>query len=346
MRLPFHYVQQLEDGLSEPSEPLIESLARVKGDIMVLGVAGKMGPTLARMAKRASEIAGNNNRKVIGVSRFTAPEQQQELQRHGVETIACDLLNPDALQKLPDVPNIVYMAGMKFGSSGNESMTWMMNTVLPAFVCRKFPSSKIVAFSTGNIYGLVPRTKPSVEPDAPHPVGEYAQSCLGRERVFEFYCKQYQIPTAIIRLNYACDLRYGVLVDLAQKIFADQPIDLAMGWFNTIWQGDANAMALRCFEQLDNTPSGTPFVINVTGPEILNVRDVAEKLGERLRKKPSFTGEQSNTALLSDAARALQLFGEPIVSTQELIDWVGDWIVLGGETLNKPTHFESRDGKF
>jgi nucleoside-diphosphate-sugar epimerase len=222
----------------------------------------------------------------------------------------------------------------------------MMNTVLPAFVCRKFSTSKIVAFSTGNVYGLVPHTKPSVETDLPNPVGEYAMSCLGRERVFEFYCKKYQIPTAIFRLNYACDLRYGVLVDLAQKIFAGQPIDLTMGWFNTIWQGSANEMALRCFEQLNDTPIGTPFVINVTGAETLNVREVAEKLGARLRKQPSFTGEQSNTALLSDASRAMQLFGEPIVSTAELIEWVGDWIVLGGETLNKPTHFESRDGKF
>lgn len=345
MRLPFHYVRQLEDGLSEPSEPLIESLARVKGDIMVLGVAGKMGPTLARMAKRASDQAGTN-RKIIGVARFTSPEQKEELKRHGIETITCDLLKPEDLQKLPEVPNIVYMAGMKFGASGNEAMTWMMNAVLPAFVCRKFPASKIVAFSTGNVYGLVPHTKPSVETDVPNPVGEYAMSCLGRERVFEFYCKKYQTPTAIFRLNYACDLRYGVLVDLAQKIFADQPIDLGMGWFNTIWQGSANEMALRCLEQLDDTPIGTPFVINVTGPEVLNVREVADKLGERLRKKPSFTGEPSKTALLSDAARAVQLFGEPIVTTAELIEWVGDWIVLGGETLNKPTHFESRDGKF
>jgi nucleoside-diphosphate-sugar epimerase len=238
------------------------------------------------------------------------------------------------------------MAGMKFGSSGNQPTTWLMNTVLPAFVCRKFSSSRIVAFSTGNVYGLVPRAKPSVETDTPNPVGEYAMSCLGRERVFEYYCKQYQIPTAIIRLSYACDLRYGVLVDLAQKIFADEPIDLGMSAFNTIWQGDANEMALRSFQELDNTPIGTPFVLNVTGPETLHVREVAEKLGQRLSKKPQFTGAESETALLSNSSRAFELFGEPIVSTAELIEWVGDWIVLGGETLNKPTHFESRDGKF
>ncbi len=345
MRLPFDNVRQLGDGLSEPSHVVAQAMARLKGDIIVLGCGGKMGPSLARMAKRASDQA-EVKRRVIGVSRFSDAEQKEELQRHGVETIECDLLNEKELNQLPDAANVVYMAGMKFGSSGNEAMTWMMNTVLPVFVCRKFSNSKIVAFSTGNVYGLVPHTKPSVETDLPNPAGEYAMSCLGRERVLEFYCKKYQIPTAIIRLNYACDLRYGVLVDLAQKIYADQPIDLGMGWFNTIWQGSANEMALRCFEQLDDVPVGTPFTINVTGPEILNVREVAEKLGERLRKKPSFTGEPSNTALLSNATRALQLFGEPIVSTQELIEWVGDWIVLGGETLNKPTHFESRDGKF
>jgi len=203
-----------------------------------------------------------------------------------------------------------------------------------------------VAFSTGNVYGLISPKKPSIETDIPNPVGEYAMSCLGRERIFEYHCKKNQTPVAIVRLNYACDLRYGVLVDLAQKIFAGEPIDLGMAWFNTIWQGDANAIALRCFEQLDNTTIGTPFVINVTGPELLNVRDVAEKLGVRVGKKPSFTGKESDTALLSNASRAFELFGEPIVSTPELIEWVGDWIVLGGETLNKPTHFEARDGRF
>jgi nucleoside-diphosphate-sugar epimerase len=343
MRLPVHSVEQLEAALSEPSQAVVQAMARLKGDIMVLGVAGKMGPTLARMAKRASEQAGVQ-RRVIGVSRFSSPGQQDELQKHGIETIACDLLDPSALEKLPDVLNIIYMAGMKFGSSGNEPMTWMMNTVLPAFVCRKFPASKIVAFSTGNIYGLVPRARPSVETDTPNPVGEYAISCLGRERVFEYYGKLNRTPVALVRLNYACDLRYGVLIDLAQKIFAGQPIDLAMGWFNTIWQRDANMMTLRCFDQLDNQPS--PFIINVTGPELLNVGEVAEKLGARLGKKPIFTGQKSDVALLSNASRACEIFGSPLMSAEELIDWAGDWIVLGGETLNKPTHFDCRDGRF
>ncbi|MDB6056999.1 MAG: hypothetical protein JWO95_843 [Verrucomicrobiales bacterium] len=345
MRLPVVNLKELEDALSEPSYNVLQSMSRLKGDIMVLGVAGKMGPSLARMAKRASDAAGVQ-RRIIGVSRFTHAEQQQQLNDWGIETIACDLLNPAALEQLPEIPNIIYMAGMKFGSTGNESATWMMNTVLPAFVCRKFATSKIVAFSTGNVYGLVPPTKPSVETDTPNPVGEYAMSCLGRERVFEYHCKKYQTSVALVRLNYACDLRYGVLVDLAQKVFAGEPIDVGMACFNTIWQGDANAMALSCFAQLDNTPIGTPLTINVTGRDILNVRDACEKLGMRLGKKPTFTGKESDTAILSNSSRACELFGEPVVSTEELIEWVGDWIVLGGETLNKPTHFESRTGTF
>jgi dTDP-4-dehydrorhamnose reductase len=345
MRLPFDTVRQLEDGLSEPSPQIVQLMSRLKGDVMVLGVGGKMGPSLARMAKRASQQAGVE-RRVIGVSRFADESQRDFLKQQGIETIACDLLNVDEFEKLPDNPNIIYMAGMKFGSTGNESATWMMNTVLPAFVCRKFVASKIVAFSTGNVYGLASRTKPSVETDVPNPVGEYAMSCLGRERVFEFHCKKNQTRIALVRLNYACDLRYGVLVDLAQKIFAGEPIDVTMGWFNTIWQGDANGMALQCLEQLDSTPVGTPLVLNVTGPEVLNVREVAEKLGVRVGKKPIFTGTQGDTAIVSNSSRACKLFGEPFVSTEELIDWVGDWTVIGGETLNKPTHFESRDGKF
>ncbi len=347
MRLPFHSLQQVEDGLSEPSPGVVRAMARLKGDIMVLGVGGKMGPSLVRMAKRGSDDAGIK-RRVIGVSRFSADGQREELEKYGIETIACDLLNAEALEKLPDIPNIVFMAGMKFGSSGNEPLTWMMNTVQPALVCRKFVASKIVAFSTGNVYGLVPATKlrQSVETDPLNPTGEYAMSCLGRERVFEYHCKKNQTPVAIIRLNYACDLRYGVLVDLAQKLFAGETIDLTMGWFNTIWQGDASAMALQCFGELDNRPIGTPFVINVTGPELLSVREVAEQMGVRLGKQPVFAGRESETALLNNASRSFELFGEPVVSTQELIEWVADWIVLGGETLNKPTHFESRDGKF
>jgi nucleoside-diphosphate-sugar epimerase len=232
---------------------------------------------------------------------------------------------------------------MKFGSTGKESLTWAINTYLPAVVCKKFRRSNIVAFSTGNVYGLVPVANGgSVESDSPNPAGEYAMSCLGRERLFEHFSRTLQIPTAIVRLNYACELRYGVLVDLAQKILAGEPIDLSMGWFNTIWQADANAMTLQCFDHV-STP---PFVVNVTGPETLNVRNVCEKLSERLGKSVSFSGTESPVALLSNARRSFELFGKPRVSAEELLEQVADWMKCGGETLGKPTHFESRNGKF
>jgi hypothetical protein len=335
-------VEQLENLLSEPTPGAIEAMRRLKGDIMLLGVAGKMGPTLARMAKRASLIAGAP-RRVIGVSRFSSSAQEQEVQRHGIETIRCDLLDEAAVQKLPDAPNIIYMAGMKFGATGNESLTWALNTYLPSIICRKFSRSKIVAFSTGNIYGLVPVANGgSVETDMPNPVGEYAMSCLGRERMFDHFSRTLQIPLAIVRLNYACELRYGVFVDLAEQIFAGKPIDLSMGSLNTIWQADANAMTLQCFDHVA-TP---PFVINVTGPELLRVRKVCEKLSQRIGKLVSFSGAESSEGLLNNAQRSFQLFGKPRVSADELLDCVADWVKNGKGTLGKPTHFESRDGKF
>ena len=335
-------VEQLEDLLSEPTPGAVEAMRRLKGDLILLGVAGKMGPTLARMAKRASELAGVS-RRVIGVSRFSSASQELELQRHGIETIRCDLLDENEVQKLPEISNVIYMAGMKFGSTDQESLTWAMNTYLPTIVCRKFRRSKIVAFSTGNIYGLAPIAQGgSVEMDAPNPVGEYAMSCLGRERMFEHFSRTLQIPTAIVRLNYACELRYGVLVDLAKQIWAGQTIDLSMSWFNTIWQADANAMTLQCFDHV-STP---PFLINVTGPETLKVREVCEKLSQLMDKPISFSGTESPMALLNNAQRSFQLFGKPCIGAEKMLEWVADWVKCGRGTLGKPTHFESRDGKF
>ena len=339
---PITTVEQLESALSEPSEAVIETMRRLDGDIMLLGVAGKMGPTLARMAKLASDLAGKR-RRIIGVSRFSTAESEKELNAHGIETIRCDLLDENAVSKLPDVSNVVYMAGMKFGSTGQQSLTWAMNTWLPAVVCKKYSGSRIVAFSTGNIYGLVPKSSGgSVETDNPNPAGEYAMSCLGRERMFEHFSRTQNIPVALVRLNYACEMRYGVLVDLARQIASGQPIDLAMSWFNIIWQTDANAMALLCFDHV----SSPPFVLNVTGPEILNVREVCEKLATRMGTTVSFIGTETNTALLNNAQRAFSLFGKPQVSADCLINWVADWVKTGGTSLGKPTHFESRDGKF
>ena len=335
-------IEELETLLSEPTPGVVETMRRLNGDIIILGVAGKMGPTLARMAKRASDQAGVK-RRIIGVSRFSSANEQSALEKHGVETIRCDLLDESAVQKLPNVPNIVYMAGMKFGSTGQESLTWAMNTYLPAIVCKKFAQSRIVAFSTGNVYGLVPTTSGgSVETDLPNPVGEYAMSCLGRERMFEHFSRTLKIPVAIIRLNYACELRYGVLVDLAQQIAGGKQIDLAMGTFNVIWQADANAMTLQAFDHV-STP---PFFLNLTGPETLKVRDVGTELAALMKKPVTFCGSEAPSALLNNAKRAFSLFGMPRVDAKQLTAWVADWIGRGGATLGKPTHFESRDGKF
>jgi len=335
-------IDQLEEQLSEPTPEVVETLRRLEGDILVLGVAGKMGPSLARMARRASERGGVKKR-IIGAARFSSAGLEAELQRDGVDTIRCDLLDEAAVKRLPDAPNVLYLAGMKFGATGQEALTWAMNAYLPAIVCRRYAGSRIVAFSTGNVYGLVsPASGGSLETDSPAPVGEYAMSCLGRERMFEHFSGTQGTPVLLIRLNYACDLRYGVLVDLGQKILAGAPIDLGMGWFNTLWQGDANAMTLRCFDHVTSPPA----VLNLTGPETLNVRQTCEELGKLLGHRPIFTGKEAATALLSNAGQAFRLFGKPRVSAEQLLSWVAAWLQQGGPTLNKPTHFEARDGKF
>jgi nucleoside-diphosphate-sugar epimerase len=335
-------VEELEDMLSQPTEGVVQTLGRLKGDIIVLGVAGKMGPTLARMARRASEAAGVR-RRVIGVARFSDARHQTELQAHGVETIRCDLLDEAALAALPDAPNIVFMAGMKFGSTGQEALTWAMNCHLPALVCKKYPRSRIVAFSTGNIYGLTSMTGGgSLETDAPNPVGDYAMSCLGRERIFEHFSRRLGIPMAMIRLNYACELRYGVLVDIARRVWSGETVDVAMGHLNTIWQTDANAMTLQAFDHV----ASPPRLLNVTGPEPLNVREIAARFGELMNKRVAVSGSGSQTALLANAAQALRLFGPPRVGVEQMVRWIADWVMRGGASLGKPTHFESRDGKF
>jgi len=335
-------VEQLELALSEPTPAVIETMRGLEGDLLLLGVAGKMGPSLARMARRASDAAGVK-RQVIGVARFTHEALERSLRGHGVATIRCDLLDEEALARLPDAANVIFMAGMKFGATGQEALTWAMNTWLPAAIARKYRSSRIVALSTGNVYGLVSVSSGgSRETDTPQPVGEYAMSCLGRERMFEHFSRSQGTPVALLRLNYACDLRYGVLVDLAQKVWAGQPVDLSMGWFNTIWQGDANVMTLQAFRHVA-TP---PCVVNMTGPELLNVREVCTRLGGIMGKPVSFTGSETDSALLSDARRGMELLGQPRMRAGELIEHVAHWVMRGGPTLGRPTHFESRDGRF
>jgi nucleoside-diphosphate-sugar epimerase len=335
-------LEQLEGRLSDPTPEVVQTLGRLEGDLILLGVAGKMGPSLARMARWASDRAGLR-RRIIGVARFSSPGLKAALQEQGIETVQCNLLDEAAVGRLPDALNVLYLAGMKFGATGQEALTWAMNTHLPATVCRRYARSRIVAFSTGNVYGLVPVAGGgSRETDVPAPVGEYAMSCLGRERMFEHFSRAQGTRVVLLRLNYACDLRYGVLVDLAQKVLAGAPVELGMSWFNTIWQGDANAMTLRCFDHV----SSPPLVLNLTGPEMLGVRETCEQLGKLLGRPPVFTGREAPTALLSNAGRAFGMFGQPRVDAGRLIEWVAAWVQQGGPTLNKPTHFESRDGRF
>ena len=333
--------EDLEDRLSEPTEAVIETLARLPGDILFLGVAGKMGPSMARMARRAADLAGAR-RHVIGVARFSDGSEAQ-LQKWGVETIRGDLLDEAAVARLPDAPHIVYLAGRKFGSTGDEPLTWAMNCVVPTIVCQRYRSSRIVALSTGNVYGLIPVTgEGSRETDPLAPVGEYAMSCLGRERVFQHFSRAHGTPTALIRLNYACDLRYGVLVDLARSVWEGRPVDLRMGHFNTIWQGDANALTLTA---LGHTASPT-WIVNITGSVRLAVRETCEHFGRVMNRPVEFIGLEEPTALLSDCSLSLRTLGSPRVSAETLIEWVAEWTMSGGRLLGKPTHFESRDGRF
>jgi dTDP-4-dehydrorhamnose reductase len=336
-------VEHLDLLLSAPTTGVIDTLERLDGDLIVLGVAGKMGPTLAWMARRAFDAFGHGDRRVIGVARFSEPGSESWLQDRGIETIRCDLLEPGALARLPEVANVVSMFAMKFGATGQEARTWAMNAFLPGLVADRYHRSRIVAFSTGNVYGLEPVAGGgSRETDPTRPIGEYGMSCLGRERILEHQSRVLGIPMALIRLNYAVEMRYGVLVDLARKVLAGEPIDLAMGHFNAIWQGDANAMTLRAFDHLASPPA----VFNVTGPEVLSVRRSAERFGERFGRPVEFRGTESPDALLSDPSPALRLFGPLRIDADRLIDLTADWLLRDGPTLGKPTHFEARDGRF
>jgi nucleoside-diphosphate-sugar epimerase len=337
-------VDHLEDLLSEPTEYLVNAFRDIKGDIIILGVAGKMGPTLARMAQRAVTVpTRRESQQIVGVARFTNSTEQRKLESWGIKTIRADLLDDDQLSRLPDAPNVIYMAGMKFGATGNEGLTWAMNCFLPGMVCRKFRNSRIVAFSTGNVYGLSPVARSgSQETDALNPVGDYAMSCVGRERILEHFSRSLSIPISIVRLYYATEMRYGVLVDIAQKVWRGEEIDVSMGHFNAIWQRDANAQALACLTKA----SSPPFVVNVVGPELLNMRRVAQDFGEMLGKEPRLTGAEADDALIGDSSLSRKLFGNPSASAEQMMKWIADWVRRGGESLNKPTHFEERGGKF
>jgi len=342
--LPDHItdVAALDELLSRPGEEVIAALRDLPGPLLILGVGGKMGPSLARMAVRAVEAAGAGP-QVIGVSRFSEPGLRDALEGWGVHTIACDLVDEAALAALPDAPSVIYMAGTKFGASSNPSLTWAMNTFVPGMVGRRFAGASMVAFSSGNVYPLVPLSSGGAdEAVPPDPVGEYAQSVLGRERILAYWADRHRSPTLLLRLNYAAELRYGVLLDVARQIWHDEPVDVTMGHANVIWQGDACAVALRALAMAD-----VPAVpLNVTGPETVSIRALAERFGALLGRSPRIVGNEQPTALLSNAGHAHALFGYPQVPLGRIVGWVADWVRAGGPTLDKPTKFQVRDGKF
>jgi nucleoside-diphosphate-sugar epimerase len=332
----------LEELLSRPTVPVVEAMGSLDGDLMILGAGGKMGPSLARLARRASQQAAAQ-RRVIAVSRFSEGGIARALAAEGIESISCDLLDPDQRARLPEAPNIIYMAGQKFGTTGEEARTWAVNAYLPGAVAERFPRARIVAFSTGNVYPLWPASSAGpAETDAPGPVGEYAMSALARERVLEFCSLRNRTPMALLRLNYAVEPRYGVLRDIADKVRNREPVELSMGRVNVIWQRDANAIALRALAQC----TVPPLVLNVTGRPSHAVRWVAEEFGRRFGVEPLFAGSEADSALLSDSTRAGQLFGAPDVGITEMIDRVAEWMEQGGRSLGKPTHFEARDGRY
>lgn len=339
----FDDVEALESFMSEASPALVADLEKVDGDIMVLGVGGKMGPTLARMARRAAP-----GRRVIGVARFSDPSLVASLERHGVECIACDLLDRAALEHLPNVDdgvrNLVFMAGHKFGAADNASLTWMMNVGVPMMVAETFRDMRIVAFSTACVYPFVPVDGPGADEHTPAtpPSGDYANSCVGRERMFEYGSRKYGTPGRLVRLSYAIDMRYGVLFDVASAVFGGTPLDLTMGHADVIWQGDANEQSLRLLAHC-TTPTSP---INITGPGHTSIRWLAAEFGKRFGRKPVLTGQEAPTAWLEDTRESQRLFGKPRVPLDRMIDWVADWIERGQPSLGKPTHFSTRDGKY
>ncbi len=339
----FEDVEALEDFMTRPSPALVADMERLDGDIMVLGVGGKMGPTLARLAKRAAP-----GKRVLGVARFSDPRSREMLQAHGVECIAADLTDRDALARLPGaaegVKNIVFMAGHKFGASDNPGLTWMMNVGVPGLVAESLRDTRIVSFSTACVYPFVAVDGPGADESVPAtpPAGDYAWSCVGREKMFEYGSRRWGTPGRLLRLSYAIDMRYGVLFDVASAVFKGAPLDLSMGHADVIWQGDANEQALRCLLHCE-APT-TP--INITGPAHTRIRALAQAFGQRFGRPPVLVGQEAPTAWLLDTRLSQHLFGAPAVPLEAMIDWVADWVARGGPSLGKPTHFQTRDGKY
>ena len=328
----------LEEWLSEPLVATREALGQIEGDIAVLGAGGKMGPTLAMMLKKAAP-----QKNIYAVSRFSDKQVRARIEAKGVQIVEADLLDEAAHGRLPEVPNVFYLAGMKFGASGNQPLTWAMNVYMPALVAQRYKQARIVALSTGNVYPFTPvESGGPRETDLPNPVGEYAQSCLGRERMFQHFSERFGTCVTLIRLNYANEVRYGILVDLTLKVLHDEPIDVTMGAVNLIWQGDANNYIIRALS-IANSP---PAILNVTGAETLLVRDLAGRIGKLLGREPRFVSQEAPTALLSNAAHCVSLFGRPATGIDEMIRSIVPWVAAGRPTLSKPTKYGVRDGKF
>jgi len=329
----------LDDFMSTPSQALIDDLAEIEGDIIVIGVGGKMGPTLARMAKRAAP-----DKRILGVARFSEPGMKEKLESWGVDTHVCDLLDPAAVREIPKLPNVIYMAGKKFGTEGAESFTWAMNTHVPAMVAERFAESRIVAYSTILVYPFVNVLQQgSVDTAPPYaPPGEYANSCVGRERIFEYFGRKNGTPVAILRLAYSIDMRYGVLHEVATKVHRGEPIDLTTGHASVIWQGDANSLAIRALRHC--AVPAKPII--VANPETMSIRAVAKKIGEHMGKEPVFEGEEAATCCIVNAGSTVDRFGYPMVPIDRMAAWVADWVAKDGLSWNKPCHYEVRDGVF
>jgi nucleoside-diphosphate-sugar epimerase len=335
-------VEDLERRLSEPSEADRRFMRDLEGEVIILGAGGKMGPSLAKLAKRAADEAGVRKR-ILAASRFTSEAARRDLEAAGIEVVACDLLNPAEVRQLPQCDNVLYLVGRKFGSTGRPDLTWAMNAIVPALAAYHYRRSRIVVFSTGNVYGLRDVVSGgSRESDAVSPVGEYAQSCLARERIFEYHSNQYKTACLIFRLNYAVDLRYGVLVDIARKVHSGEPVDVTVPAFNAIWQRDANSYALRAL----GLCASPPRILNVTGAETVAVREVAQSFAAEFGRSCKLQGQEGSSALLSDASVCHSLLGPPSVSLSILKQWVADWVMKGGKNLEKPTHFEVVDGSY
>ncbi len=333
---------ELDDHLTRPSPALIEFIRTLSGRLLVLGAGGKMGPTLAVLARRAADAAGRSL-SVVAVSRFSEPGPRQWLEARNVETIRCDLLDATAVGRLPDAENVVYLVGVKFGTAQNPAATWALNTLAPARVCERYPASRIVALSTGNVYPLSDvRRGGSIETDPLTPVGEYANAAVARERIFEFGSRRAGTPLVLLRLCYAIDLRYGTLADIARRIGSGDPVPLATGYFNCIWQGDANEMILRALDLVDSPPTAW----NLCRPERFAVREIATGLGERLGRPPRFAGAETTTALLVNAARLCAALGPPRIRIETMLRWTASWVKHGGRDLGRPTRFEVRDGNY